>query len=100
MSKPVLTLDGSKMTDLSAFYNEVSRSLIPGARWGRNKDALSDILRGGFGTPDGGFILRWLNADESRKLLGQTLFDELVEIIRIHGPGGAEHEDGVDLDLA
>jgi hypothetical protein len=30
---------------------------------------------------------------------GPTLFDEIVDIIRIHGPGGRESEDGVVLDL-
>jgi RNAse (barnase) inhibitor barstar len=30
---------------------------------------------------------------------GPTLFDQLVEIIRDHGEGGAEAEDGVILDL-
>lgn len=27
--------------------------------WGTDLDAFNDILRGGFGTPQGGFILRW-----------------------------------------
>jgi hypothetical protein len=30
----------------------------------------------------------------------QTLFDILVEIIRTHGPGGEEADDGVDLELS
>jgi hypothetical protein len=30
---------------------------------------------------------------------GPTLFDDIVEIIRDHGPGGAESEDGVVLEL-
>ena len=96
---------------------------------------LDDVLRGGFGTPDGGFVLRWLNSDRSRSTLaypatlrylegkvrrchpsnvgyvradlesarrgeGQTLFDILVEIIRTHGPGGEEADDGVELELS
>ena len=44
--------------------------MIPDAQWGRNLDAFNDILRGGFGTPDDGFILRWLNHDVSRRRLG------------------------------
>jgi hypothetical protein len=31
---------------------------------------------------------------------GSTVFDWLIEIIRDHGPGGSESEDGVILDLA
>ena len=30
---------------------------------------------------------------------GATVFDWLVEIIKDHGPGGLEHEDGVELIL-
>jgi RNAse (barnase) inhibitor barstar len=132
--KPQLTIDGERFGDLQGFYDEVSQQLIPGADWGRNLDAFNDILRGGFGIPDGGFVLCWRNSDRSRRALGyeetvrwledrvvhahpsnreyftrrladarchrgQTLFDALIEIIRIHGAGGAESEDGVDLVL-
>jgi RNAse (barnase) inhibitor barstar len=128
-------LDGNNFSTLEEFYDEISRVLIPGAHWGRNLDAFNDILRGGFGTPDGGFTLRWLNHHVSRQRLGYpetvrqlevtlqrchpanrervagelararahtgpTVFDWLVEIIRIHGPGGEEAEDGVELVLA
>lgn len=48
----------------------MSRVVIPGAAWGRNLDAFNDILRGGFGTPEGGFILRWLDSARSRADLG------------------------------
>ncbi|WP_210166376.1 barstar family protein [Neorhizobium galegae] len=44
--------------------------LIPGAYWGRNLDAFNDVLRGGFGTPEGGFVLRWTNSGVSRANLG------------------------------
>ena len=63
-------LDGSKVTTLEAFFDEVSNTLIPGASWGRNLDAFNDILRGGFGTPDEGFILRWTHSEASRAYLG------------------------------
>lgn len=63
-------LDGSKVTSLETFFDQVSDTLIPGAYWGRNLDAFNDILRGGFGTPDEGFILRWTNSEASRACLG------------------------------
>lgn len=63
-------LDGSKVTSLEAFYDQISDTLIPGAYWGRNLDAFNDILRGGFGTPEGGFILRWTDSQASRENLG------------------------------
>ena len=88
----------------------------------------------GFGTPEHGWVLRWLNSESSRAALGYeettlrlegllltchpsqrsiiqarisrarrgegpALFDEIVDIIRVHGPGGNESEDGVLLEL-
>src|ERR1043166_6523625 len=119
MTKPEYVFDGNDFTTLEEFYDVISRVLIPGANWGRNLDALNDILSGGFGTPEGGFILRWQNSQISRDRLGYpetvrylkrrlflnfrsnrraireeleqaknhigpTIFDWLVEIIRIH----------------
>jgi len=63
-------LDGAKVTSLESFYEQVSISLIPGTDWGRNLDSFNDILRGGFGTPERGFILRWTHSDVSREHLG------------------------------
>ena len=62
-------IDGSKITSLDAFYDEISRVLIPGAKWGRNLDAFNDILRGGFGTPADGFTLKWRRAELSKEKL-------------------------------
>ena len=55
--------------------------------------------RGGFGTPESGWVLRWLNSEISRAALGSTLFDQIVEIVREHGAGGEEAEDGIVLEL-
>ena len=77
--KPTLEIDGDRFDTLEEFYDEVSRVLIPGAFWGRNLDAFNDILRGGFGTPDGGFILVWRNHERSREFLG---YDETIPEIR------------------
>lgn len=133
-SKPVLTIDGARFHDLAGFMDEIARLPEPDVYWGRNLDAFNDVLRGGFGTPEGGFVLRWVNSERSRATLGfpetirwleqkirrchpsnvpsveadlraaregqgQTLFDILVEIIRAHGPGGDEAEDGIVLEL-
>ena len=69
MAKTIYVIDGTEFSNLEAFYDVVSRVLIPGAEWGRNLDAFNDILRGGFGTPEGGFILRWKNSAESQERL-------------------------------
>ena len=133
--RPVIEIDGKRFNSLDGFWDEISHYLIPGAYWGRNFDAFNDILRGGFGTPEGGFTLRWVNFEISRETLGypetvrwlklkiqrchpqsvahveqeieaarrgegMTVADILLHIVRKHGPGGAESEDGVDLELA
>jgi RNAse (barnase) inhibitor barstar len=68
--KRVYEIDGADFSTLEEFYDTISIKVIPGADWGRNLDAFNDILRGGFGTPDGGFILRWKNSQMSRERLG------------------------------
>jgi RNAse (barnase) inhibitor barstar len=134
MLKPIIEIDGARFDTLEGFWDEVSAHLILGFEWGRNFDAFNDILRGGFGTTDGGFKLRWLNSQRSRELLGYvetlrwlegkiqhchpenveivkreielarrsegpTVLDIILVIIRIHGPGGSEARDGVELEL-
>ena len=127
---PVLVIDGSRFVD---FAEEFTR-LLTNYTWQGNLDAFNDILRGGFGTPPGGFTLRSEHSDLSRVRLGHeamalrledvlttchssgrsrvleelddalhgvgpTLFDLLVEIIELHGPGGFEADDNVRLEL-
>ncbi len=55
-------IDGTNFSNLDGFYAEIGRVLIPGVYWGRNLDAFDDILRGGFGTPEEGFVLVWKNS--------------------------------------
>ena len=75
MHKKIYVIDGTNFSTLEEFYDEISRVLIPDVFWGRNLDAFNDILRGGFGTPDEGFILIWKNS----KLSGQKLgYEETV----------------------
>jgi hypothetical protein len=131
---PMLVIDGANFSDLDGFAREFSR-LLCNYTWRGNLDAFNDLLRGGFRTPETGWVLRWLNSESSRAALGYqetarrleqllltchpsnrsiiearirgarrgegpTLFDEIVGIIRDHGPGGIESEDGVVLELA
>lgn len=70
MTKPELVVDGRDFSTLDGFYEVVGRVLVPGGTWGRNLDAFNDILRGGSGTPDGGFVLRWRCSAESAERLG------------------------------
>jgi RNAse (barnase) inhibitor barstar len=68
--KTIYEIDGLDFGTLREFYEVIGRVLIPGADWGHNLDALNDILRGGFGTPEDGFVLRWKNSSLSRERLG------------------------------
>jgi RNAse (barnase) inhibitor barstar len=130
---PVLVIDGARFNDFDGFAREFSELLV-NYTWRGNLDAFNDLLRGGFGTPENGWVLRWLNSELSRSALGYeaaiqrlerllptchpsqrltvegrirlarrgqgpTLFDEIVEIIREHGSGGSESEDGILLEL-
>ena len=130
---PVVVLQGAAFDDFAGFVKEFSRHLDE-FEWRGSLDALNDILRGGCGTPDGGFELQWLNSAHSRLALGwpatvrwleetltrchhtnvphlklqldaarreegTTLFDWIIEIINVHGPGGSEPEGNVWLAL-
>lgn len=134
MQKPVFAIDGRSFDSLNGFFEAFGSAVLGDSEFGRNLDAFNDVLRGGFGSPDGGFVLRWKNSDVSRATLGwdatirfiegklstchpsnindvrddlvraqnhdgQTLFDIICSILRDHGPGGDESEDGVDLVL-
>ncbi len=116
MGLKTLVLDGARVDGLEAFWDEVTRSLRVGP-WGRNLDALEDVLRGGFGTPPEGFVWKWTGAARLQQALGpketerwlvarrssthpsnwpaldarltkvragegETLFDELVSVVR------------------
>lgn len=72
-------IDGARFSTLEEFYEEISRVLIPDCWWGRNLNAFNDILRGGFGTPEEGLILRWKNSEISRQRLG---YPETVRQLR------------------
>ena len=127
-AKQIYEVDGAEFASLDGFFDEISKKLIPNAKWGRNLDAFNDVLRGGFGTPQEGFVLRWKNSQISRERLGyaetvrqlqvrlaechstnrdgiaqdlaaaqaqrgETIFDWLINIVKIHCAGGPEQED-------
>jgi RNAse (barnase) inhibitor barstar len=92
-------IDGRWFWTVGGFFRHFSRRVIPGVFWGHNLDAFNDVLRGGFGTPDGGFTLRWKHHARSRRRLGEAQFESILSIIRNHGPGGDESQDWVQLIL-
>ncbi|SCL27185.1 Barstar, RNAse (barnase) inhibitor [Micromonospora rhizosphaerae] len=66
---PVLVIDGASFSDFDGFAREFSQ-LLCRYTWHGNLDAFNDILRGGFGTPETGWVLRWVNSESSRAALG------------------------------
>ncbi|WP_410636636.1 barnase inhibitor [Amycolatopsis sp. cmx-4-83] len=107
---PVLTIDGARFSDFDGFTREFSR-LLGDYRWRGSLDAFNDILGGGFGTPDHGWVLRWLNSGLSRSALGYeatvrrreqlllTCHPSIVGIIREHEPDGDGTGHGIRLEL-
>lgn len=65
-------VDGMRFSTLDEFYDEIVRVFSLPDWFGRNLDAFNDILRGGFGTPEGGFAFRWKNHQVSRNRLGYS----------------------------
>ena len=76
--KPVLVINGSLFSDFDGVATVFS-ALLPDWTWNKNLDAFNDILSGGFGTPEEGFVLRWINSDRSRGALG---WPETVKYVR------------------
>jgi RNAse (barnase) inhibitor barstar len=133
VNRPTINIDGSCFSSLEEFLKHFQTQAFT-EPWGLNLDSFNDVLRGGLGTPDGGFVLVWKNHALSKSRLGygetqrvlrgqlstchstnvervqlaleraeenegDTVFDWLLEIIEVHGPGGSEQEDGVELSL-
>ena len=80
-------IDGNNFKDINSFYDECERAFNIKKKgkkkcvWGRNLDALNDILRGGIGDiPENDFILIWKNSKVSKQRLGHQ-FDQIVQII-------------------
>ena len=134
MAKQTFIIDGAQFSSLEEFAQYFSNLVFEGHQWGGNLDAFNDMLYGGFGSPESGFVLRWNNSALSRQSLGypatikwleehlqtchpgniphleqrlaeakqgrgETLFDTIVEIIQVHGFGGDEAEDDIELLL-
>jgi len=67
---PVYELDGADFSTLEEFAAYFSNRVLIDYQWRGNLDAFNDILRGSYGTPNGGFIIRWHNSALSRQRLG------------------------------
>jgi RNAse (barnase) inhibitor barstar len=89
-SEPPVTfrIDGRKIKSVKDFYREIGRSVNgPGGYFGANLDALTDCLRGGFGTPENRpFEFEWQHSDVSRRHLtdvqrgNRTFFETVLDV--------------------
>jgi RNAse (barnase) inhibitor barstar len=76
-------LDGKRVESLSDFYDEIHRVLCPSfSGFGRNWNALVDVLRGGFRTFEEGESLQVILANS--KVVEKNLADsEVRQIMKI-----------------
>lgn len=93
------TIDGVNFSSLSGFFDEFSRVMKPYDWWGRNLDAFIDVLRGGIGTPDEGYVLIWKNSDISRERLGhgETVKELERRLTRVHSSNVSSVQRQIDL---
>jgi RNAse (barnase) inhibitor barstar len=72
--KQLYEINGNDFSTLEEFFALICRILFTETNYSgkTNLDALNDMFRGGFGTPENGFILRWVNSKLSRQRLGYS----------------------------
>ncbi len=68
--KKIYEIDGRRFSTLEEFARHFSEVVLREYCWRGNLDAFNDILRGGFGTPEDGFVLLWRNSEISKVNLG------------------------------
>jgi RNAse (barnase) inhibitor barstar len=75
-------LDGKSINNLADFYSEVERKLTKNLEWsiGRNLNAFTDVLRGGFGLHGYGepLHIKWINYRHAEQALG---WDETIKCL-------------------
>ena len=78
-------IDGKEFEDLKGFYNSIGSQLTESNDWGKNWNALNDILYGGFVKTEycEPFKLIWKNSKLSEERLGQDNKD-IVSLIMEH----------------
>jgi RNAse (barnase) inhibitor barstar len=92
--KPTIRIDGLQFSTLEGFFQHFAERALDGSTWGHNLDAFNDVLRGGFGTPEDGFVIEWLNHVVSKQRLGypETVRQLELRLGRCH-PSNVAHID-------
>ena len=77
LKKKQCTLNGQALRSLDSFYDELSRQLSLPEHFGRNLDALWDVLSTDV---EGPFEIIWQHADASRRAMGKD-FESIVTLL-------------------
>lgn len=74
MRSAKFVIEGSAISDIPSFYDEINRVFMAAEDWqlGHSLDALNDVLYGGFGAIQGGeeVTVVWRDIELSREALG------------------------------
>jgi RNAse (barnase) inhibitor barstar len=91
LDQKVFEIDGTDFSDLKGFYNSIGQQLVDQNKWGKNWNALNDILKGGFIKTEYGepFKLIWKNSEISK-----SNFEDYKDIINL-----IRENDHIDLEL-
>lgn len=85
MPEAVYEIQGDRIECEADFYREIGEAINgSGGYFGANLDALTDCLRGDFGTPEGAYTIRWHNSALSRAALGYEATEAHMEQRLIH----------------
>ncbi len=76
---PRYELNGGAFDSFEGFVEHFNRVVLRHHAWNGSLDALDDILGGGFGTPDGGFLIVWKDHTASKRTLGHGAMANWLE---------------------
>ncbi len=80
-----ITIDGGRFDNLESFYDEIQRLFCPGfVGFGRNLDAVNDLLHGGFGVfaYEEPIEIVWRDTDRSRLRLDHAALFRYLRGVR------------------
>jgi len=91
-AKKIVRIDGLRFDTLEEFFDHFTEKALDSSSWGKNLDAFNDVLRGGFGTPEDGFVIEWQNHERSKECLGfdETIRQLQLRLLRCH-PSNVAH---------
>ena len=97
-AKKTYVIDGQRFGNLEEFFDEISRAMLPDTEWGRNLDAIADILWGCFGPLDGSdFVIVWKDSELSRQRLG---YPETIRYLEVRHDRARDEDSRKKLEAA